>query len=467
LTDVVAYRITVEDVKTCYEVLGLIHSIYKAIPGRFKDYISNPKPNGYQSLHTSVIGPYGNREEIQIRTTDMHEIAESGVAAHWVYKQAGKPVKAEDKEGAQYKWLKSLVELLQDTDDPDEFREKTRLDLFGDQVFVYTPKGDLVSMPKGATPLDFAYDVHSDVGHKCQSAKVNGRIVPLRTKLQNGDVVEIITNKAQKPTPGWREFVVTAKARNAINRYLRAQAIEEQTLLGKDMLDKASKRDGVKLTEKDLQATLHTLEADNIPDLYVALAQGRIFPKQVLDIVAPERNKPQVSDDVPVVGTLKTPTQTESADDGAVLIDGFSAGMAMHMAGCCNPIPGEPIVGIINTGHGVTIHTRYCRNLDQFADHPERWLSVKWNSKVLKEGPANFTARLRISMFNRAGAMSELTTALFNLGVNISDFRIESKAADYYDVRCDVDVKNLDHFRQMMTAVKALKSVNHVERIQS
>jgi len=465
LTDVVAYRITVDDVRTCYEVLGLIHSIYKAIPGRFKDYISNPKPNGYQSLHTSIIGPYGNREEIQIRTAEMHEIAEAGVAAHWVYKQAGKAVKNEEKEGAQYKWLKSLIELLQDTDDPDDFREKTRLDLFSDQVFVYTPKGDLISLPKGSTPLDFAYDVHSDVGHKCQSAKVNGRIVPLRAKLQNGDVVEIITSKAQKPTAGWREFVVTAKARNAINRYLRAQATEEQTLLGKEILEKASKRDDVKLTEKELQASLASLQVDSIPELYMALAQGRIFPKQVLDVVAPSRNKQSPAEELTTT-TVKTPTQTESSDDGAVLIDGFSAGMAMHMAGCCNPIPGEPIVGIINTGHGITIHTRYCRNLDQFAETPERWLSVKWNSKVTTEGPANFTARLRISMFNRAGAMSELTTALFNLGVNISDFRIEAKAADYYDVRCDVDVKNMDHFRQMMTNVRNLKCVNHVERIQ-
>lgn len=466
LTDVVAYRITVADVRTCYEVLGLIHSLYKAIPGRFKDYISNPKPNGYQSLHTSIIGPYGNREEIQIRTTDMHEIAEAGVAAHWVYKQAGQVVKPEEKEGAQYKWLKSLIELLQDTDDPDDFREKTRLDLFSDQVFVYTPRGDLVSLPKGATPLDFAYDIHSDLGHKCQSAKINGRIVPLRTKLQTGDMVEIVINKAQKPAAGWREFVVTAKARNAINRYLRTQTADELTQLGKAILEKALKREEMKPTEKDLHAIVASVEATSLDSLYIDLAQGRLFPKQVLDALNPDRHKPRTPDAPPTAATLKTTTHVESADEGAVLIDGFSSRMAMHMAGCCNPIPGEPIVGIIKTGQGVIIHTRYCRNLDQMADHPERWISVKWNSTLLKEGPAHFITRLRISLFNRAGAMSELTTALFNLGVNISDFRIEAKAADYYDVRCDVEVKNLDHFRQMLTGLRQITAIHHIERIQ-
>ncbi|MFZ2619380.1 MAG: bifunctional (p)ppGpp synthetase/guanosine-3',5'-bis(diphosphate) 3'-pyrophosphohydrolase, partial [Alphaproteobacteria bacterium] len=224
LTDIVAYRVVVKNKRDCYAVLGLLHDVYRAIPGRFKDYISAPKPNGYQSLHTSLIGPFGNRMEVQIRTEDMHAVAEAGVAAHWLYKDGRQPTKGEDavaKESLQYSWLKQLVEQLKGLDDPREFFENAKLELFSDNVFVFTPKGDLLALPQGATPLDFAYHVHTNIGHQTQAARVNGRVVPLRHTLQNGDQVEIITSKAQKPNPGWRAFVVTARAKTAINRFLR------------------------------------------------------------------------------------------------------------------------------------------------------------------------------------------------------------------------------------------------------
>ncbi len=263
LTDIVAYRIILDDKAKCYEVLGLIHNLYKAIPGRFKDYISNAKPNGYQSLHTSVIGPYGQRIEIQIRTQEMHDVSEYGVAAHWLYKQSSGNINP-----SSYRWVKELKEILQTTEDPEEFLENTKMDLFSDEVFVFTPKGDLITLPYGATPLDFAYNVHSDVGNKTHSAKINGRIVPLKTRLNNGDQVEIVTRKGQVPNPGWREMVTTAKARSAINRYLRAQELDAQIKLGREILEKAMRRDGYSWVEKDLQKVA---DAQKLQGIDVAL----------------------------------------------------------------------------------------------------------------------------------------------------------------------------------------------------
>lgn len=460
LTDILAYRVMVKDTVDCYRVLGVIHDAYKAIPGRFKDYISNPKPNGYQSLHTAVIGPYGNRIEVQIRTQEMHEIAESGVAAHWLYKQENDQAV---NEGTQYKWLKQLLEVIQSSEDPEEFLENTKLDLFKENVFVFSPSGDIISLPTGATPLDFAYAIHSEVGHKCQSAKVNGRIVPLRTQLHTGDQIEIVTNKAQAPVPGWREIVVSARARTAINRYLRLQERDEQVRLGREIFEKACKREERKVKDSDLAPVLDKYKLENAEEYYAAVGQGRLFPKQAFELIFESEVEEKTEEDSINYAKRKDVSEQESA----IGIDGLISGMAVHMAGCCNPVPGESIVGIINTGRGVTIHRKDCNNLNQFEDQPDRWISVKWNEGQLEEVEDRaFLVRLRINMVNQPGSLSELSTAVFNANVNICDFHIERKVTDSFDIRCDVEVKNVENLDHLMKVIRNLPSVNLLERLQ-
>ncbi len=455
LADIFAYRIIVKNKRECYNVLGLMHDVYKAIPGRFKDYISAPKPNGYQSLHTALIGPYGNRMEVQIRTQQMHDVAESGVAAHWLYKENDN--NKNKSEEHQYRWLRQLMDSLQGMEDPQEFYENARLELFSDNVFVFTPRGDLFALPYGATPLDFAYHIHSDIGHRCQSARVNGRVMPLRTTLQTGDMVEIMTNKGQQPTPGWREFVVTAKAKQAINRYLRTQERDDQVKLGKSILDKAAKRDGYKVKEKELSRTLSDLDIEQLDEAYVAMAQGRLFPRQVFDIMFPEEEKPKNEEHMP------TGAATKVDDKNAIGLEGLTSGMSIHMAKCCNPVPGEKIVGIITTGRGVTIHCKTCLNLAALSDQPDRWLPVNWSGGNKQEQV--YVARLRMTVKQDPGALSTVSTTVFNSDGNIIDIQIENRASDCYVLRCDVEVKSIKHLEEIMKKVKALKVVLSVERV--
>ncbi|MDD9912172.1 MAG: bifunctional (p)ppGpp synthetase/guanosine-3',5'-bis(diphosphate) 3'-pyrophosphohydrolase [Alphaproteobacteria bacterium] len=465
LTDIVAYRIIVKNKRDCYAVLGLMHDVFRAIPGRFKDYISAPKPNGYQSLHTSVIGPFGNRMEVQIRTEEMHAIAESGVAAHWLYKENRvETQESESHEGSQYKWLRQLMEHLQGLDDPQEFYENAKLELFSENVFVFTPQGDLLALPQGATPLDFAYHIHSDIGNRCQAVRVNGRVLPLRSRLENGDTIEIITSKGQKPNPGWKEFVVTAKAKTAINRFIRSQEREAQLRLGREILEKTSRRDGYPIaTDKELSKVVEPLKQDDIEGLFVALAQGRAFPRQIFDILYPEQEKTQVEQEEDKLNNLHSGTKNT---DTAIGIEGVVQGMAIHMAKCCNPLPGEPIVGIITTGKGISIHQRDCRNLDALSDQPDRFLSVRWNDESqTEEGAAVYTARLRMNLHHQPGTLSNVTTAVFNADANITDLHVENRSTDMYTLRCDVDVKNREHLEHVIVVLQNLSVVNSVDRV--
>lgn len=469
LTDIVAYRVVVKNKTRCYEVLGLIHDLYKAIPGRFKDYISAPKPNGYQSLHTAVIGPFGNRMEVQIRTDEMDEIAENGVAAHWLYKQLGgsKEERKAATEGQQYRWLRELVDQIQNTEDPEEFMENAKMDLFQENVFVFSPKGDLITLPAGATPLDFAYFIHSHVGNRCQAAKINGRVMPLRTKLNNGDQVEIITNKAQQPTPAWREFVVTGRARSAINRYLRGQALDEQVKLGKDILDKAVKREQLKISEKDLQKALGSLKANSVDDLYAGIAQGRLFPRQVFDVLFPDRNQPGSVDDEAAAQLPSASIKRKNTASQETAIDGLTPGIAYHIAKCCSPLPGEPIVGIINTGRGITVHAKNCKTLESLSDQPDRWISLNWSETAMAEANQSFQVRLRMTINHQPGALSSVSTAIFNADGNIVDLNIENRAPDAYTLRCDIDVHDINHFQKVLAAVRNLTCVVDAERVQN
>jgi guanosine-3',5'-bis(diphosphate) 3'-pyrophosphohydrolase len=424
LSDIMAFRVVVESAEQCYQALGVLHSRYPVVPGRFKDYISTPKPNNYRSLHTTVIGPERQRIEVQIRTKEMHEIAELGVAAHWQYKQ-GAPA----TEGRQYRWLRELLDILEHAAGPEEFLEHTKLEMFQDQVFCFTPKGDLIALPRGATPVDFAYAVHSEVGDTCVGARVNGRIVPLRARLENGDQVEIITSRAQTPSPTWERFVVTGKARARIRRFIRTQQRHQYVELGRSILARAFKQEGREMTEKAVESVLRKFkQCESVEDLYVQVGEGHVTGREVVVAVHPEL---QAAPRSPIISPKRRANKADAKDD-AVPITGLIPGMAVHFAGCCHPLPGDRIVGIVTTGKGVTIHTIDCETLESFADTPERWLDVAWN--VARNGVETHVGRLHVVIANEPGSLGALTTTVGRNEGNITNLKITNRATDFFEM---------------------------------
>jgi GTP pyrophosphokinase len=453
LADIMAFRVIVKDVGECYHALGIIHSRYPMVPGRFKDYISTPKPNGYRSLHTGVFGPERHRIEIQIRTREMHEQAELGVAAHWTYKQGGRPT-----DGTQYRWLREMLEVMEHASSPEEFLEHTKLEIFQDQVFCFTPKGDLIALPRGASPVDFAYAVHSKVGDTCVGAKINGRIMPLRTPLNNGDQVEIITSKAQTPNPTWERFVVTAKARARIRRFVRLKQRHEYLELGRSILTRAFKQEGYELTDKALDGVLKIFKASTTEDLIVEVGEGTITGHDVVVAIYPELKAQAKADNVVALKRASKKT----AHTPAVPIRGLIPGMAMHFAACCHPLPGDRIVGIVTTGKGVTIHTIDCEMLAQFAETPERWLDIAWNESP--EDDKVHVGRINLVVANEPGSLGSLSTVIAkNLG-NITNLKITNRSTDFFEMLLDIEVRDVKHLTNIIAALRATPAINSVER---
>ena len=451
LSDVMAFRVLVDDVGDCYHALGTIHSAYHVVPGRFRDYISTPKPNNYRSLHTGVIGPEQQRIEVQVRTRDMHEIAEYGVAAHWSYKQgAGKT------EGPQYRWLRELLDILDHASGPEEFLEHTKLEMFQDQVFAFTPKGDLIALPRGATAVDFAYAVHSEIGDTCVGAKINGRLVPLRSALGNGDQVEIVTSKAQRPSPTWERFVVTGKARARIRRFIRTQQRTQYLDLGKAIVQKAFRQEGHEFSERPLEPALKTFNTPAVEDLYVAVGQGLVTGRAVVNAVFPQQQQDRAK-----VVSLARARRKIGHNDTAVAIRGLIPGMALHFAGCCHALPGDRIVGIVTTGKGVTIHTIDCDTLENFADTPERWLDVAWSNS---EGEAIHVGRLNVMIANEPGNLGSLTTVIGKQGGNITNLKITNRSSDFFEMMLDIEVADVKHLTTIIAALRANPVINSVER---
>jgi guanosine-3',5'-bis(diphosphate) 3'-pyrophosphohydrolase len=449
LSDIMAFRIVVSSLEQCYQALGVIHSHYPVVPGRFKDYISTPKPNGYRSLHTGVIGPERQRIEIQIRTREMHEVAELGVAAHWSYKQG-----AGRTEGKQYRWLRELLDILEHASNPEEFLENTKLEMYQDQVFCFTPKGDLIALPRGAGPVDFAYAVHSQVGDTCVGAKINGRIAPLKTALANGDQVEIITSKAQTPSPTWERFVVTGKARACIRRFVRAQQRAQYMDLGKEILNKAFRHDNLEFSDRTLDPVLKNFGAPSVDDLYAAVGEGLVTKGEVLSAVQPNRAEPKTAKIVPLPRNRKP-------SDHAVPIRGLIPGMAVHYAGCCHPLPGDRIVGIVTTGKGVTIHTIDCETLESFADTPERWLDVAWDND---EASGFQVGRISVMLGNEPGSLASLTAVIGKNHGNITNLKITNRSADFFEILVDIEVQDVKHLSNLIAALRATPVINSVER---
>jgi GTP pyrophosphokinase len=461
LSDIMAFRVMVGSVEDCYRALGVIHSHYPMVPNRFKDYISTPKPNGYRSLHTGVFGPERHRIEVQIRTQDMHEVAELGVAAHWSYKQGMRP--ADDRK--QYRWLRELLDIMEHASNPEEFLEHTKLEMFQDQVFCFTPKGDLIVLPRGACPVDFAYAVHSAVGDTCVGAKVNGRMMPLRTPLNNGDQVEIITSKAQTPNPTWERFVVTGRARARIRRFIRTQQRSQYIDLGRAILNRAFKQEGYEYTDKALDGVLKIFKTPTVEDLVVSVGEGNLSGRDVVSAVYPELKTAQQRiqhgpDNVVALKRAKPKPQPQTMP-----IRGLIPGMAMHFAGCCHPLPGDRIVGIVTTGKGVTIHTIDCDSLEQFAETPERWLDLGWNESPTENDL--HIGRISLVVVNEPGNLGNLSTVIAkNLG-NISNLRVTSRTSDYFEMIIDVEVRDVKHLTNIIAALRATPSINSVERARN
>jgi GTP pyrophosphokinase len=474
LSDIMAFRIIVPTREACYMVLGAIHAAFPVIAGRFKDYISTPKANGYQSLHTGVTlrHPRNQKIELQIRTPEMQMIAENGVAAHWLYKQ----LDASQADVKQFRWVQDLLEILEDSAAPDDFLENTKLELYQDQVFCFTPKGQLIQLPRGATSVDFAYAVHSQIGDTCVGARINGRLMPLRYELQNGDQVEILTARGGTPSPAWERFVITGKARARIRRFLTQQMREQHRDSGKSALAKAFRQEGVDGSEKVLEPTLKLLKQASLDDLYVAVATGALGPKDVVYAAYPELREARAPRMLPgFMGnalTARSPRHAAPKNNTGMALTGLVAGMDVHYAGCCHPLPGDKIVGIVATGKGVTVHTKDCATLETFAATPERFIDVDWDMDNLsrpgvKPGAAGFVGRISVIASNSPSALANLTNAVAKQDGAIANLKIVHRQQDFFEVLVDVEVRDVRHLGQVIAGLRGAPGIAQVERGKS
>ncbi len=469
LSDIMAFRIVVPTKDACYAALGAVHSAYPVIAGRFKDYISTPKSNGYQSLHSGVTlrEPRNQKIEIQIRTADMNDIAENGVAAHWVYKVPDK--KADRRDVQRFRWVQDLLEILENSAAPDEFLENTKLELYEDQVFCFTPKGQLIQLPRGATPVDFAYAVHSQVGDACVGAKINGRLLPLRHQLQNGDQVEIMTARGGTPSPQWERFVVTGKARARIRRFIHQQQRQQHIDAGRAELTKSFRQAGLDGSEKALEPALKALKYATADDLYVAVGNGNIGARDVVHAAYPDlRQSPRAPRMIPAPLPRAAHRQPHKSDFD-MPITGLVPGMAYHFAGCCHPVPGDEIVGIITTGKGVTIHGRDCPTLTGFAATPERFIEVDWNLEALinqrHDGKAlHHTARISVIGANEPTALANLTNAIAKQDGAVASLKVVNRQADFIEALVDVDVRDVAHLSKVIAGLRGAVGIKGVER---
>ncbi|MEM6682858.1 MAG: bifunctional (p)ppGpp synthetase/guanosine-3',5'-bis(diphosphate) 3'-pyrophosphohydrolase [Pseudomonadota bacterium] len=454
LVDVVAFRVLVDTVPQCYEVLGLVHDTWKCTPGRFKDYISQPKPNGYRSLHTAVFGPGRRPIEVQIRTHDMHAIAENGVAAHWRYKTG---MMQPDSEPT-YPWLRDLVEISEAAINAEEFLENTKLAMFDDQVFCFTPKGRLVMLPRGATAIDFAYSVHTDVGNTCVGAKVNGHIVPLRKSLRNGDQVEILRSSAQKPAPVWLSFAKTPKARAAVRRALRQKDREDYMALGQSLVDHALDKLGLEAGPKAWDRVSGLYDVDEKDDILAKIGEGSLSEKTIiLDLF------PHLRDDNASTEVLPEPVRTAAA----LPIVGSSDDMALRLGECCHPLPGDRLVGIRLMGSGVVAHRIDCAALEAFSSVPERWLDLQWSKAALENTATAYEGRLALTLHNDPGALAQVANTMAQAGGNVVNLRILDRDHKMYTMIVDIGVRSLQHLTDILIALSGLSVVNSAERAQA
>lgn len=465
--DVLAFRVVVDTLSQCYEVLGHVHSLWKPIPGRFKDFIAMPKANNYQSLHTTVVGPGGERIEIQIRTRDMHLIAERGIAAHWKYKEGGRVA---EETSQKFEWLKDLVNWHQQVRNADEFLDTVKTDLFESEIYVFTPKGDVREFPDGATPIDFAYAVHTEVGNKCIGARVNGRMVPLKHELQNGDTVEIVTSKTQSPSKDWLKFCVTTKAKNKIRFFIKEEQRKRSLILGKDLVDKEFRKFGASYLKyvkgEGLTQFLSDQGIHDPDEVFIRVGYGKMEPRFILEKLAPELLKqgpPVAKSEAEGVmeRVVKSATQKAKKSGSLISVSGMDD-MLVHYARCCHPIPGDPIVGFITRGRGITVHRSDCPKAFEF-DQIRR-VDVEWNVKAASEGMER-VVRVRVISQDAPGLLKAMSEAFTMKGVNIHNASIrttkDKKAVSIFDV----GVKDTSQLNQVLLELQKIKGIIGVTRI--
>ncbi len=463
LHDIMAFRIVVKNIGECYRALGIVNSNFNMIPSTFKDYISTPKENGYQSLHLAILGPFNKKIEIQIRDISMHEISELGVAAHWNYKEkinnkTKNKIAIVGKENDQYRWIRELINLFENSESASDVLKNNKLSMHHDEVFCFTPNGDIFNLPLGSTIIDFAYAVHSEVGNRCISAKVNGAIAPLRQRLENGDQVEILTAKNAKPSPNWLQFATTSKAKTSIRNFIRNEKYSEYSVLGKAILQKFFLSKNVEFSEAILEKSLNKFAKKNIADLCFRVADGTISRQDIFKVIYPDyevENK-QIKN--------SKSQQKSTKKHHSLPIDGLVDGMAIRYAGCCSPIPGDSIVGIINTGTGVTIHNQMCLNLKNLALNPQRVLDVCWKNDD-EIGDESYSSQIRVVVENKSGALADITNIIAKKKMNIGHIKTTNRCAETFEVMINIDVKSVEHLEEMLSALRMSKKTIEVERI--
>ncbi len=459
--DLIAFRIIVDNLAQCYEALGALHGLWRPVPGRFKDYIAMPKANNYQSLHTTVIGPHGERVEFQIRTHEMHDVADRGIAAHWKYKE-GKIF--DEKEEMKFKWIRRLLEWQKELSDPAEFLDTVKLDLFADDVYVFTPKGSLMELPRGSTPIDFAYSIHSDIGDQCIGAKVSGKIVPLKYMLRSGDTVEIITQKGRTPNKDWLQFVRTSKAKAKIRQFMREEEHEHGLEIGREMFDKECAKYNLnsnKLLKSDeFEKYMHELRFKEANSMLVSVGYGKLSPHQILTHIVPKEQLVIEGQAPKETIWEKVVSKLSKRQGGLVKVSGLSD-VLVSFGKCCNPVPGDSIIGYVTHGKGVSVHIRDCQKI--LAADSDRLVAVDWD---MSSGVGR-TAKIKVICADRQGLLAKMTEAITEIGVNITEAEIKTmddrKAVNIFDI----EIKDIEELRKVMQSLEKLKGVISVERVRT
>ena len=455
--DIIAFRIVVDTIPRCYETLGLMHSLWKPIDIKFKDYIARPKPNMYQSLHTTVIGPFGERMEIQIRTWEMDRVAKSGIAAHWSYKE-GK--EADPKAQQTYAWIQNLIENQENFNNPGEFLENVRIDLFPDEVYVFTPNGEIKTLPKGATPIDFAYQIHSEVGNQCVGAKVNGRMVPLPYELSTGDLVEIVTSKNHQPSKDWLNFVKTVKARTRIRQWIKTQEKDRSLTLGREMCEKAFRKYKLNLNNlvksEEMEAVVGHFGFKTLEDLFANVGYGKITPLQVVRRFTPkvEADDRQHSIFDKIIGRVR-----KKKPKGGVIVKGVDD-ILIRFGKCCQPVPGDSITGYITQGQGITVHRTSCVNVLRMS--PERQIDVEWNVEAAETYPV----KIRIRSYDRVGLLADVVGNISKNNANILSASTETMDNRMVHSYFTIDVENTEHLNRILSSIKKVRHVMDVLRLK-
>ena len=448
LSDIMAFRVVTNSSRECYRLLGIIHRKFPFIQGRFKDFISSPKSNGYRSLHTSVIGPQNKKIEIQFRSNAMNQIAEYGVAAHWKYKD---PKKIKENDTIEYKWMHELLDLMNQSSSQDELIENSKIKLFKDNIYVFSPKGDVIELPKNSTPVDFAYSVHTEIGDKCVASKINGNLQPLKSILKNGDQVEILTSKESQPSPLWERFVTTSKVKSQIRKFMRSKKRDEHILFGKEILINTFKKEGIDFSKIAIEKVLKNFNCGKVEDIYELIGSGSETSSNILKAIYPELK----------INFSKNKNLTSIS---AIKLKGLTAGMSYHLAGCCSPLLGDNIVGIVTAGIGVSVHTVECETLTSYSDSPERWLDISWENSDNSQQQS--TSRIKVVLQNQPGSLGKVTSIIAKNNGNISNINFFTRKKDFFEIIIDIEVRDLGHLSNIIAALRLTTEVSSLSRVK-